>query len=63
MWVCYRIAREGTRENVLETFFDILDDIVTFTYNKNIEFKVFEKSVAEMEKIDQVWLDMEKRYV
>lgn len=52
-----------TKENVLKTFFDILDGIVTFAYNKNIEFKVFEKSVDEMEKIDQVWLDMEKRYV
>lgn len=50
-------------ENVIETFDTIINDIVTFAYNKNIEFKVFEESVDKLEKIDQVWLDMEKSYV
>lgn len=54
---------DETKENVKSTFFNILDDIVTFSYNKNIEYKTFENLVDIQEKIDQVWLDMEKKYV
>jgi tRNA A58 N-methylase Trm61 len=50
-------------ENVRETFFSILDNIVTFAYNKNIEYKDFEELIENKKKIDRVWLDMEKKYV
>lgn len=51
------------KENVIDTFNTIVNDILTFSYNKNIEFKVLEDSVDKQEKIDQIWLDMEKKYV
>lgn len=52
-----------TKENVKETFFAILDNILIFTNNKNMEYKTFESLVDNQQKIDRVWLDMEKKYV
>lgn len=52
-----------TCNNMLNTFNAILDDITVFLFNKNLEFKTFEHSIKDMERIDQVWLDMEKNYV
>lgn len=54
---------EETEHSVNETFFQILDDIVTFAHNKNLEFKDFDMVVDNQKKIDSVWLDMEKKYV
>ena len=54
---------EETEQNVKETFYGILDNIITFTYNKNMGFKDFDMVVENQQKIDSVWLDMEKKYV
>ncbi len=54
---------EESMSNVVETFFDILDSFVSFAYNKNLEFKNFAIVVDNQQKIDRVWLDMEKKYV
>jgi len=52
-----------TIENVKATFDSIVDNIVVYACNKNIEFKVFETEVNKQQKINYVWLDMEKKYV
>lgn len=52
-----------TIENVVSTFNIVMDNLSTFVYNKNLEFKKKIKKINDQEKIDQVWLDMEKKYV
>lgn len=49
--------------NIKETFYSILEGIVSHTYTKNIEYKNVETQVTDKAKIDQLWLDMEKKYV
>lgn len=52
-----------TIENVVSTFNMVMDNLSTFVYDKNLEFKKKIKIINDQEKIDQVWLDMEKKYV
>lgn len=54
---------EETMTNIKETFYSILEGIVSYTYTKNIEYKNVETQVTDKAKIDQLWLDMEKKYV
>lgn len=54
---------EETMSNIKETFYSILEGIVSHTYTKNIEYKNVETQVTDKAKIDQLWLDMEKKYV
>jgi hypothetical protein len=50
-------------DDVITTFNNILSNIVAFTHNKNMEFKRNAEFIKKQEKIDMVWLDMEKKYV
>lgn len=54
---------EETMTNIKETFYSILEGIVSYTYTKNIEYKNVETQITDKAKIDQLWLDMEKKYV
>lgn len=54
---------EEDYNNITETYLNILYDIHSFVYNKNIEYKNFDNMVENNKKIDQVWFDLEKRYV
>ena len=54
---------EETMSNIKETFYSILEGIVSYTYTKNIEYKNVETQITDKAKIDQLWLDMEKKYV
>ncbi len=54
---------EETMSNIKETFYSILEGIVSYTYAKNTEYKNVETQVTDKAKIDQLWLDMEKKYV
>ena len=54
---------EETMSNIKETFYSILEGIVSHTYTKNIEYKNVETQITDKAKIDQLWLDMEKKYV
>lgn len=54
---------EETIENIKETFYGVLDGIIAFAYSKNIEYNLLATTVSDKVKIDQIWLDMEKKYV
>lgn len=53
-------TNEETFQNVMDTFDDIIGNILAYAFAKNMEFKMNEDRVKRLARINQVWLDMEK---
>ncbi len=52
-----------TKQSVLNTFDEIVTDIIAYVFAKNLEFKMREDKLDKRSRINQVWMDMEKKYV
>lgn len=52
-----------TKDDIIVTFDGFIENVKSYVYEKNMMYKKADSEVSDIEKIDSIWNDMEKKYV